>query len=382
MQSIQACVPMPLQIVIDDMGWWCGQDGHERGEPFRTGISRDHVVADYAAIARLGRSLGMRPQAAMILAEWDRYNRLREVPSATWQGADWDNSRWVGPWLDEAAALMREQAQHIELTLHGLGHEYWQQGAASRAEWYDRQGRMRPRDQVLAHLNAYAAILADNGLGEFPTSFVPAAFNYRFGDELAPILADWGIRFISTPFASMHRRRQTEHELFGLEAGIVTVDRGRVPRIPWCALDATPEALQGPILGLHWPNILHADPARNTEVVDRWVALLQAHGAQWGQMLAPNTDVCRDQLLFHAGTYLRVEDGRIICDFTSMDGWPDVGARRFALDVRGREVGTLADGPCVVEREVRPEGEQRLWIELDGPARGEWVLSGRDQGGI
>src|SRR5688572_18466494 len=96
-------VPMPLQIVIDDVGWWNGEDGSARGEPYRTGIARDHCAADYHAIVSLGRQLGMRPQAAFIASEWDTRNILRRLPSCTWMGVAWDNSRWVGPWLEEAA---------------------------------------------------------------------------------------------------------------------------------------------------------------------------------------------------------------------------------------------------------------------------------------
>ncbi|MEN6302607.1 MAG: hypothetical protein ABFD96_07790, partial [Armatimonadia bacterium] len=118
----EANIPLAIQVVIDDVGWWCGADGHERGEPYRSGCVRDHVPADYAAIVELGKRLGMRPQAAMIMCEWDRQNILRDVPSATWQGRDWDNSRWVGPWLDEAAHIIRAGRAHFELTIHGIGH--------------------------------------------------------------------------------------------------------------------------------------------------------------------------------------------------------------------------------------------------------------------
>lgn len=131
----EASIPLAIQIVIDDVGWWDGRDGHERGEPYRSGAPRSHVPADYAAIVELGRRLGARPQAAMIMCEWDRANILRDVPSATWLGGDWDNSRWVGPWLDEAADLINNGRDHFELTIHGIGHEYWDdQGQASRAE--------------------------------------------------------------------------------------------------------------------------------------------------------------------------------------------------------------------------------------------------------
>ena len=77
MGRINAFVPMPIQVVIDDVGWWSGENGTKRQEPFRTGINRNHVPADYRAIVDLGVKLGVRPQAATILCEWDRKNILR-----------------------------------------------------------------------------------------------------------------------------------------------------------------------------------------------------------------------------------------------------------------------------------------------------------------
>jgi hypothetical protein len=125
---------MPLQVVIDDVGWWSGNDGSMRQEPYRTGINRNHVPADYKAIVDLGRALDIRPQAALVLCEWDRENILKHLPTSTWMGSNWDNSKWVGPCLEEAAEIIRQNQEHMEITLHGLGHEYWQGGSAKLAE--------------------------------------------------------------------------------------------------------------------------------------------------------------------------------------------------------------------------------------------------------
>ena len=136
--GVAVAIPMPLQVVIDDVGWWSGEDGSARQEPYRTGIHRRHVPADYRAIVELGRALGIRPQAATVLCEWDTENILRALPESTWMGAEWDNSRWIGPWLEEAADVIRQNEAHYELTIHGLGHEYWTDGRFTRAEWADR----------------------------------------------------------------------------------------------------------------------------------------------------------------------------------------------------------------------------------------------------
>ena len=179
--ELNVTIPMPIQIVIDDVGWWSGEDGNERQEPYRTGISRNHVPADYQAIVDLGIKLGVRPQAATILCEWDRENILRNLPTSTWMREKWDNSKWVGAWLDEAADIIRNNQNHYELTMHGVGHEYWQDENFTRAEWADRSGQMRPLDQVELHLDYFAKLMDQNQLGPFPTSFVPTAFLHGFG---------------------------------------------------------------------------------------------------------------------------------------------------------------------------------------------------------
>lgn len=290
-------LPLPIQVVIDDVGWWSGTDGHERGEPYRTGIARDHQPADYRAIDLLGRRLGMRPQAAMVLCEWDRIDRLRGLPSATWQGGDWRN-RWVGPWLDEAAAVVRDGC--FEPVLHGVGHEWWDQAGMSRAEWFDAHGAMRPADDARAHLDAFMALWAENELGPPPTAFVPCAFLYTLGGGLAPLLREHGITSVSTPFGRLGGA--PEAGWLADDDGLPVIDRGR-DLLPWYAIGQVPEGeVTGPVCGLHWPGLLHPDPARNGEAVEGWVRLLAPYDDRPDRMLAPDTARWLSQLRHHLGT--------------------------------------------------------------------------------
>ena len=36
--NLTASIPLPIQVVIDDVGWWSGKDGSLYQEPYRTGI--------------------------------------------------------------------------------------------------------------------------------------------------------------------------------------------------------------------------------------------------------------------------------------------------------------------------------------------------------
>ncbi len=327
-KGVTAVVPLPIQVVIDDVGWWSGHDGSKQQEPYRTGIQRNHVPEDYEAIVQLGRALGIRPQAAMILCEWDRANILRKLPSGTWMGSDWDNKRWVGPWLEKAADIIRSNSPHLELTLHGIGHEYWANRKFTRAEWADSNGTMRPPDQVEAHLDFFGALLNQNHLGPFPSSFVPTAFLHGFGPtnghqaSIAEILSRRGILYINTPFEGMHNRAAVNYGVFGFDAGVITIDRGQ-DLLEWYSIGAVPiGVLRGPTCGMHWPNLLHPNPERNSEIVEGWVRFLQPLNDSMGTLLATNSEHFRTQLVYRVCTQLTPTERGIQLDFTKVDGLP------------------------------------------------------------
>ncbi len=359
-----ACIPLAIQVVIDDVGWWSGADDSAGGGPFRSGCTRDHVLADYKAIVELGERLGMRPQAAMVLCEWDRVNLLRDLPSSTWMGAAWDNARWQGPWLDEVSAFIRDHAAWIELAVHGIGHEFWEQGLPSRAEWHDQRGRMRPEIEVRAHMACFAQLLEQHALGPFPRSFVPAAFLHRFGGGLAPVLAEFGMQYISTPFAGMHRERETEAVDFGIDAGVLTVDRTH----DLCHWNMTaPEpigTIGGVVCGMHWPNLLHHDPTRNGEVVDRWVRLLHPYDTRFTRMLAPDSAAGFSQLVYHRCTDVQQDRHGLTFDFRAVDAARATGVLdTFFLKIRvGEGVRFAAHNLTVLDARREPE-QWRLHVK-------------------
>lgn len=316
------CIPRPIQVVIDDVGWWSGRDGSEQQEPFRTGINRDHTLADYRAIIELGSSLGICPQAAMVLCEWDRENILRDLPESTWMGTEWDNGKWLGPWLDEAADLIRNNSRHFEFTVHGIGHEYWPGGKLTRAEWADVKGTMRPEENINRHLDYYQRIMQQNRLGSFPSSFVPTAFNHGFGitgenhKSLAELLGKLGIGYINTPFYKMQNADKVINGVFGIDAGVLTVDRGN-DLLKWNTIGRLPQGeLQGPTCGLHWPNLLHENPERNSEIVQGWVNFLKPYKNRLETMLPQNSEEFQKQLIHHISTVIRVVGNKIELDFT------------------------------------------------------------------
>jgi len=338
--GIEAIIPMPIQVVIDDVGWWSGQDGSKQQEPFRTGIGRNHVPADYEAIAELGRLLSIRPQAAMVLCEWDKNNVLRKLPSSTWMGKNWNNSKNIGPWLEEAADIIRNSSKYFEFTLHGIGHEYWKGNNLTRAEWADENGTMRPLDEVEKHLDFFDIIMRQHQLGSFPVSFVPTAFNHGYGPtpghiiSMAEVLRKRGITYINTPFSQMYNYEAVDHVVFGFDAEVMTIDRGH-DLLDWNITGEVPVGkLQGPTCGMHWANLIHPDPLRNSEIVNEWVKLLATYNEKQDTMLASDSISFQNQLAHQKCTLVNLTGKIIELDFNKTDAFPNnIGNSELTLKV-------------------------------------------------
>ena len=306
----EACIPMPLQIVIDDVGWRNGHDGNKENQPFRTGVDRIHGAEDYRAIVRFGRELGMRPQAVMILGDWDTQNRLRKIPTASWLGANWDNSANVGPWMEECAEILRSNQAHLEVVMHGIMHEYWLNGVATRAEWHDDAGVMRPRHDVIVRFELFLELVKQHRLGPAPSSFVVCAGRHNFGapgENFAELVQQFGIQAIFNEFGDeLPQTRPLDYKWFGFDRGVITVQRS-YDLFRWNHLAPVPEkAPYGPVCGMHWPHILHADPTRNNEIVDGWVRVLKPLNQAFDRLLSPSTEAFLAQLVHHTVTTVKV----------------------------------------------------------------------------
>jgi hypothetical protein len=348
-------IPMPIQVVIDDVGWWSGQDGSEQQEPYRTGIGRNHVPADYEAIAELGRLLSIRPQAAMVLCEWDINNVLRKLPSSTWMGKDWNNSKNLGPWLDEAAHIIRNSSKYFEFTLHGIGHEYWTGNIFTRAEWAEVNGTMRPLEEVEKHLDFYSMIMDQHQMGSFPVSFVPTAFNHGFGPtpghtiSMAEVLRKRGVTYINTPFSKMFNAEAVDYTVFGFDAKVMTIDRGQ-DLLDWNITGEIPVGkLQGPTCGMHWANLIHPDPLRNSEIVNEWVKLLAPYNEKPDTMLASDSISFQNQLAFHKCTSVKHAGNTIELDFRKVDALPNnTGNSELTLKVTGSKAISFQSDTIVI----------------------------------
>ena len=275
----------------------------------------------------------------------------------------------MGLWLEEAAEIIRNNQDHFELTVHGIGHEYWGKGNFTRAEWTDSNGQMRPQDQVELHLDYFEKLMNQHNLGPFPESFVPAAFRHSFGPSegrevgLAEILAKRGINYINTPFSSMYNNERAQFEHFGIDAGVMTVDRGD-DEFSWLIFPADPSAeLPGPTCGLHWPNMLHPDPERNPEIVTRWVDYLKPYNEQQDMMLAPDSVAFQHQLAHHTLTLVKQESNSIELDFTETDKLPgNIGKGELTIKIDTDKPQQFRSEGVEIKSQSLQKGSEFLYV--------------------
>jgi len=309
-------VPMPIFLVIEDVGWWQGIDGSLRNEPYRNRFARRHCLADYQALTRLAKRLSMRIALGMVMGEWDRTNFLKDVAGATWMGKAWDNKVNQGPWLEETAQYLRDHNHFLEIALHGICHEYWQDGQMQRSEFHDQDGRMRPRPVIQRHLEAFATLLEQNGWHGFPRLFIPPALNHSFGNKdnsIQAVLHSFGIKFVTTRFDRANQYSAPAHQNLTWEGEVGLLERGSSP-VSWDRA-ASPPVWPGtnPILPLHWGNLLHREPQRNNEIVDSWADMLLAKSAGLDCILAEDLASCwRQAAVFYLADLQRNQRGMTI----------------------------------------------------------------------
>jgi hypothetical protein len=318
-------IPYGFLIVVDDVGWWCGYDQRYKNGPTRSGIERYHCIEDYKAIIEIGKSLNMRIKCGFVAGEWDRNNILAKVPNSNKHGSDWDNASRLHPQIEEAAHLINANSPYIELAMHGVMHMYRDDdGKMQPAEFYQRdektgKNRMMPPSVIRRHIDAFFEILRQNRLSTDIVSFIPPCFIYTYSkedDHLSHILAEYGIKYISTPFPSMQYTSSEKPVSACVENGIITVDRTG-DLTGWYEVDAkTPETIKKSYYGMHWPNFLNQDPDKNMDTVNRWIRYFKKYEGQFEILPARNNMEGSSQALYKRFIDMKVSEDKAVLDFT------------------------------------------------------------------
>lgn len=296
-------IPPALLVVIEDAGWWSGFDRFCNNEPYRTGMNRMHCPEDYLAIVRLASLLKTQILAGFVLCEWDRNGLLRELPSATWMGKQWIGPMKGSPLLNKAAKILNDNLNYIKIGMHGIGHEYWENGVVSRTEFHNKSGEMRSREEVIKHIEMFHKLLEASGINaRFPEIYIPPALRHSFGNGrhgFQQILSDYGISYVITVFAKARQYSEPLYPEITQECGVTVIERGVSP-VCWNDISASPQfSFKQTIIPLHWANILSQNTEYNGDVVDRWADFLLKGVKENGFILLPKVSSTISQIIFH-----------------------------------------------------------------------------------
>lgn len=358
---VDVMVPAALQIIMDDIGWWCGRDDRKIGGPSRTAMPRKHCVADYQAVADLGAALNMRIGCSFVLGEWDMDNRLgKDVLHFSHYGDKWDNaSHRNREDLEKAAEIIRN-SPYIDIALHGLYHGYYMPEADFHDYsdfWYLQGGRlyMVPEKEIRNRIEHYLRICEEYDFQKKITTYVPPSARHR-AYSISAILKDYGIQQIFTLIKDLDPEAQPEDEggfdrIF-VENGIMTVDMSHF--VPWDAVDMDFDPLPPSygVLSTHWPNILNMDPDKHGESRERTLKYFRRCAETFGIMLSPNAGFAASQELYKKYAKVTQQDNVCVIDLTAVP-MADGKRERFYISVRKEPV--KAEGAILGNSEVHSD---------------------------
>ncbi|MBU2652200.1 MAG: hypothetical protein KKA81_14825 [Bacteroidetes bacterium] len=196
--------PKAFAMVIDDLGWMNGSSLEKENGPYRLNFNRKMRLLDYKPVVEVAKSLGIRFQGIFILCELDRENVCARFPTTTWMGSGWDISANIDSSQLQIMQYIKDNAAFLEFGMHGIGHEYWDKGRKTRAEYYNTEDRQPwPEDTLRGHFECFRNIMDQYGwTGQsFPESFVPTAHSYYWNPagkySLGSILRDYGVKYVN-----------------------------------------------------------------------------------------------------------------------------------------------------------------------------------------
>ena len=198
-------IPRALQIVVDDLGWFCGDDDRASGGASRTGMGRRHGYKDYMAMHELGKALDQKIVCGFCLAEWDPDNRLKKFPNVSKYGENWDNASYIDMEEAKKCAKIINDSPYIDFALHGMGHGYYceENTRDDASDFYiikpGKVVEMTDEIYIRGILENFLGIMEYYGIKKEVTSMIPPTGVYRF-KELSRILADYGIKYVSAGF--------------------------------------------------------------------------------------------------------------------------------------------------------------------------------------
>lgn len=313
-------IPEPLQIVMDDLGWFCGKDGREKMEPARTGITRRHCSLDYEIVNEIGRRLGMKINCAFVMGEWDSDNRLKNIPGLSPYGTNWDNASYFDKEEAKRCVEVINSSEFIDIAIHGLHHTYYVDGYDyNNSDYYHKKNDKWdyiPESEIRARLDACYDLMEYNGFKKNINSFVPPSFRYAT-DHLSKILKDYNIKYISTIFDMVFNRNDLS--IVEIEDEIIVLDRNN-NMIPWYEMETNLDratVVRG-IFGCHWANVCHKNPKENYKLADSWVNYFERCKKTFGIILSESIAFCATQSVYKKYSMISENNEEFVIDLNNI----------------------------------------------------------------
>lgn len=326
--------PKAFGVAIDDLGWMDGSSLGDVGGPWRAGIRRKMDVRDYKPIVEIGKVLGVRFQGLFILSELDRLNTCAKYPTTTKQGSNFDNSENISRTQIDIMDYVKENAAYLEFGLHGVGHEHFDNGKRTRAEWYDLENN-KPWEEKDSkdHLLAFSEIMAQYGLTKenghsFPESFVPCAYGYYWNPDgnysTGKLMHEFGVKYVNTLFEEITECKPPIEFGGGFDHGVIVINRYNYGN-PWYEFASLPKVplseYKTDIIETHWPNWLAQDDFLQPELNKKWIEYFQSIQKSQTHYLAKNTEQLYSQWLYNKYSKVTIQNGKVIINNEQM---PDV----------------------------------------------------------
>ena len=322
----------------DDMGWNEGSSLDPTGGPWRAGIRRNFDISDYIPLVEIGKAVGVRFQGAFNLAEMDRLNVCAKYPTTTHQGTNWDNSANVDPSQVEMMNYIKDNSAFLEFAMHGVGHEHWENGKKTRAEWYDKENNKTwPQKVIEDHIKCFKEIMAQYGWTpgngqSFVESFVPCAFAYYWnpesGQSTGTLMYKHGIKYINTVFSNIPELNPPVEAGGGFDSGAHVLDRTGYGN-DWYEPASLPkksiDEYTTDMIVAHWVNWLATDYFLQPELNQNWIKYFKDIQSHPDHYLAKNTEQMHSQWLYNRYTEVKEEtEGLVTIDNRGMpdDAYP------------------------------------------------------------
>jgi len=317
-------IPAAFQLVLDDIGWFKGDDDRWDDMPSRTGIPRDHVLEDYIAVNEIGRQANMKINVMFAIGEWDVNNRIRKLPNSSRFGANWDSSPYINLELAEKARDYLNSCEYIEQGIHCLLHEVWDDEGklVGGQEFFLPEGfikgaprHLAPESYIRAHLDTFMEIYRDWGFTQELRAFASpsGAGDSWKNDDFASVLKDYVKYWHNYSFD--HSR---------VRCGVI-MTKSAAMLAPWNAYDLDPRKLkiysaeEAGIIAGHWPNLLRFDPENNLERLADWKDYFDRQAEVFGVVMSRDVAFAHHQQLYRYYSKVEEENGMIKLDLTEPD---------------------------------------------------------------